>query len=171
MVNSEQYISEILWPFFFFVVLRKKKRHTVISWARCCYSTHSAKYSIDKVSRFIFLLFLSVGKLKNKAYSDNLHALHELKHSTCETITSVKVMNWKLVSHNLFMRLRSLFKGRLETFWESVVIIFWTLRNAVFWCTMLQAGRSWVQSLKRSLDFSVDLTLPSALWPWGQFSL
>jgi hypothetical protein len=32
---------------------------------------------------------------------------------------------------------------------------------------MLQDGRSWVQFLM-SLDFSIDLILPAALWPWGQ---
>jgi hypothetical protein len=32
---------------------------------------------------------------------------------------------------------------------------------------MLQAGRSRVSFLMRSLDFSINLILPTALWPWG----
>jgi hypothetical protein len=43
--------------------------------------------------------------------------------------------------------------------------------RVVGWGTMLQAGRSRVRFLIRSLDFSVDLTFPSALWPWGRLSL
>jgi hypothetical protein len=37
--------------------------------------------------------------------------------------------------------------------------------SVVGWGTMLQAGRSWVRSLMRSLDFSIYLILPAALWP------
>jgi hypothetical protein len=32
---------------------------------------------------------------------------------------------------------------------------------------MLQAGRSRIRITMRSLDFSINIILPAALWPWG----
>jgi hypothetical protein len=46
----------------------------------------------------------------------------------------------------------------------------WVRGSVVGWGTMLQVGRSQVRFPIRSLDVSVSLILPAALWPRGRLS-
>jgi hypothetical protein len=43
--------------------------------------------------------------------------------------------------------------------------------SVVGWGSILQAGRSRVRFPMRSLDFSIDVILPAALWLWNQLGL
>jgi hypothetical protein len=57
---------------------------------------------------------LSVEERKNKVYSNTPHTLDELQHNICDTVTSVEVIELKLVSNNLFKR----FEICLRRYWR-----------------------------------------------------
>jgi hypothetical protein len=58
------------------------------------------------------------------------------------------------------------------SYWYSFTYIYLgSSRSAVGWSTMLEAGRSRVRFPMSSLDFSVDLILPAALWSSSRLNL
>ena len=54
---------------------------------------------------------------------------------------------------------------------EPYCVVVGACGGAVGWGTALQAGRSWVQFMKVSFEFYIDIILPAALYPWGRLSL
>jgi hypothetical protein len=61
---------------------------------------------------------------------------------------------------------RHLLRGTEETH-EKIEHTCWARGND----TMLEAGRSQVRFPMRSIEKSIGLILPAALWPWGRLSL
>jgi hypothetical protein len=49
--------------------------------------------------------------------------------------------------------------------WISYIPL-WVSGSVVGWGTMVQAGRPWIRFPTRSLNISIYLILPAALWPW-----
>jgi hypothetical protein len=64
-------------------------------------------------------------------------------------------------------------RTRFLSFSQKRLLISAKHRNYMItlWGTMLQAGRSLARFAMRWLDFSTDLILAAALWPWVRLSL
>jgi hypothetical protein len=80
-------------------------------------------------------------------------------------------MNTQNLSTHVFLHSVGVFYTGGFTILFNVTYVTGAPGSVVRWGTVLQAGRSSGGVPMRSFDFSIDLLLRTALWPWGRLSL
>jgi hypothetical protein len=83
--------------------------------------------------------------------------------------------HWSLSSSNWIQSIKpepiSLYPFQYYVKYYIPTLIRGARDSVVGWSTMLEAGRSRVRLPMMSLDFSIDLLLPAALWPFYRLKL
>jgi hypothetical protein len=106
-------------------------------------------------------------KIEEEGFIFFLFLRYEILPSKCKCKNKLLVNQW---SDFLAVIMKPLWKGNERVFRHGHSFNMGVCGSIVGWGTMLQAGRSHVPLTMRSLDFSIGLILPAALWPWGWLS-
>jgi hypothetical protein len=134
-------------------------------------------YHTDKVILFCCQLFVAETDI-NKAVDMYVVNLAYLLVVTSDNVMVVFLVLFSFIVHFLSVDWFQMFTDNLkDIYWlenPNSLLEVNTLHYVKKWfsfCTTLQAGRSRVSFPIKSLDFSIGLTLPAALWPWDRLSL
>jgi hypothetical protein len=147
-------------------------------------SYHLSLTASDCLTTMFYICFISSMHATHPAYHIFLDLITIITHSTSSPHRPTIRLNiilpstswsltWSVVStfSNYYARIHATSATCPDLFIYSFYYFSSGARGSVVsWGTMLQAWRSRIRFSMRSLNFSIELIIPVALWPWGSLS-